>query len=154
MNFFFIAVQCFFKIKGLNLPLDFMFTCPNYEIATYIVKYKLAQSCKPNVAGSVSLRCWPEVLLCGVAERAGNDIKRSNPLSSARALSSEGLVLRHSWLLAPRNLRSNCHAPARLCKSSASLLRMHSRFTQTRSTYRTNGPRAVTFVPNVTFPSH
>ena len=107
--FFFIAVQCFFKIKGLNLPLDFMFTCPNYEIATYIVKYKFAQSCKSKVAGSVSLRCWPEVLLCGVVERAGYDIKRSNPLSSARALSSEGLVLRHSWLLAPRNLRSNCH---------------------------------------------
>lgn len=108
-NFFFIAVQCFFKIKGLNLPLDFMFTCPNYEIATYIVKYKFAQSCKSKVAGSVSLRCWPEVLLCGVVERAGYDIKRSNPLSSARALSSEGLVLRHSWPRAPRNLRSIAH---------------------------------------------
>lgn len=95
MNFFFIAVQCFFKIKGLNQPWDFMFTCQNYEIATYIVKYKSAQSCKSKVTGSVSLRCWPEVLLCGVAERAGYDIKRSNPLSSARSLSSEGLVLRH-----------------------------------------------------------
>ena len=94
--FFSLPCNVFFKIKGLNLPLDFMFTCPNYEIATYIVKYKFAQSCKSKVAGSVSLRCWPEVLLCGVVERAGYDIKRSNPLSSARALSSEGLVLRHS----------------------------------------------------------
>lgn len=108
-NFFFIAVQCFFKIKGLNLPLDFMFTCPNYEIATYIVKYKFAQSCKSKVAGSVSLRYWPEVLLFSVVVRAGYDIKRSNPLSSARTLSSEGLVLRHSWPRAPRNLRSIAH---------------------------------------------
>ena len=35
--------------------------------------------------------------------------KRLNPLSSARALSSEGLVLRHSWPRAPRNLRSIAH---------------------------------------------
>ena len=33
--------------------------------------------------GSVSLRCWPEVLLFSVVVRAGNDIKRSSPLISA-----------------------------------------------------------------------
>ena len=70
---------------GLNLYMS------DYEIATYIVKYKFAQSCKSKVAGSVSLRCWPEVLLCGVVVRAGNDIIRSSPLSSAGVLSSEGL---------------------------------------------------------------
>ena len=85
-NFFSLPCNVFFKIKGLNLPLDFMFTCPNYDIATYIVKYKFAQSCKSKVAGSVSLRCWPEVLLCGVVERDGYDIKRSNPLISCRIL--------------------------------------------------------------------
>ena len=35
--------------------------------------------------------------------------RRSSPLISTGALSSEGLVLRHSWLLAPRNLRSIAH---------------------------------------------
>ena len=155
MKFFFIAVQCFFKIKGLNQPLDFMFTCPNYEIATYIVKYKSAQSCKSKVTGSVSLRCWPEVLLCGVAERAGYDIKRSNPLSSAMTLSSEGLVLRHSWPRAPRNLRSIAHRTGETVAKLPLTLRMHSRFTQTRSICRTDGPRAATFLQNVAFfPSH
>ena len=43
--------------------------------------------------GSVSLRCWPEVLLCADVVRVGNDIKRSNPLISAGVLSSEGLFL-------------------------------------------------------------
>lgn len=71
-------------------------------------KYKFAQGCKSKVDGSVSLRCWPEVLLYGVVVRAGNDIKRSSPLSSAGVQSSEGLVLRHSWHYAPRNLRSIC----------------------------------------------
>ena len=41
--------------------------------------------------------------------------KRSSPLSSARALSSEGLVLRHSWHCAPRNLRSNYPPHRRDC---------------------------------------
>lgn len=127
--FFFIAVQCFFKIKGLNQPLDFMFTCPNYEIATYIVKYKFAQSCKSKVAGSVSLRCWPEVLLFSVVVRAGYDIKRSNPLSSARTLSSEGLVLRHSWPRAPRNLRSIAHRTGETVAKLPLTLRLHSSFT-------------------------
>ena len=52
--------------------------------------------------------------------QTGNDIKRSNPLSSARTLSSEGLVLRHSWLLAPRNLRSNCPSHRRDCVNGIS----------------------------------
>ena len=37
------------------------------------------------------------------------DIKRSSPLISASVQSSEGLVLRHSWHYAPRNLRSISH---------------------------------------------
>ena len=54
-------------------------------------KYKFAQGCKSKVDGSVSLRCWPAVLLWSVVARAGNDKKRSSPLISAGVQSSEGL---------------------------------------------------------------
>ena len=92
-----------------------------------------------------------------VAESSGGFliyIKRSSPLISAVVQSSEGLCYGILGSLRQETSALLPTAPARLCKSSASLLRMHSRFTQTRSTYRTDGPRAVTFVPNVTLPTH
>ena len=49
--------------------------------------------------GSVSLRCWPEVLLCADVVQVGNDIKRSSPLISAGILSLEGLCCSHLALL-------------------------------------------------------
>ena len=100
--------------------------------------------------GAESVMITGPIFFCSTIVQADNDIKRSSPLSSAGVLSSEGLCSSHLALLRQLTSALLPTAPARLCKSSASLLRMHSRFTQTRSTHRTHGPRAVTLLQTVT----
>ena len=81
--------------------------------------------------------------------------KRSSPLISAGVLSSEGLCSSH--LALSRQLTSALFptAPARLLQSFRLRFACTPASQQTRSTYRTDGPRAATFLQNVGFfPSH
>ena len=81
--------------------------------------------------------------------------KRSSPLISAGVLSSEGLCSSHLAQL--RQLTSALFptAPARLLQSFRLRFACTPASQQTRSTYRTDGPRAATFFQNVAFyPSH
>ena len=81
--------------------------------------------------------------------------KRSSPLISAWSLSSEGLCSSHLALL--RQLTSALFptAPARLLQIFRLRFACTPASQQTRSTYRTDGPRAATFLQNVAFfPSH
>ena len=77
--------------------------------------------------------------------------KRSSPLISTRALSSEGLCSSHLALL--RQLTSALFptSPARLLQSFRLRFACTPASQQTRSTYRTYGPRAATFFQNVAF---
>ena len=81
--------------------------------------------------------------------------KRSSPLISAGVLSSEGLCCSHLALL--RQLTSALFptAPARLLQSFRLRYACTPASQQTRSSQRTDGPRAATFFQNVAFyPSH